>query len=207
MDSAMDALIPPENTFWNTIQRKLVRTFSQTAGIGKRQGGPNRKRSYAGKGDIFQGPLPVISEPVFIEEENREIRETPEGVKRILFVDDEEILVELAGDVLGPMGYELTTFTRSIEALAHVEQHPDYYDLVITDMLMPGMTGDILSHEIFKINPDIPIILCSGFNDIMNEKEAAKMGIIAFLNKPVMNDCLRRTVKQILGRCYSVKNV
>ena len=88
----------------------------------------------------------------------------PGGTERVLFVDDEEILVELWGDILENLGYTVTATTESAKALEIFLSRPDRFDLVITDMTMPGMTGIDLSKEILGLRPAIPIILCTGFS-------------------------------------------
>ncbi|MBW2035495.1 MAG: response regulator, partial [Deltaproteobacteria bacterium] len=96
------------------------------------------------------------------------------------------------------LGYEVTTRTSSIEALELFKAKPDRFDLVITDMTMPHMTGDRLARELMKIRPDIPIILCTGFSERISEEKAKGMGIKAFVMKPLVMRDLANTVRKVL---------
>ena len=108
----------------------------------------------------------------------------PAGAERILFVDDEKILAELGGELLESLGYKVVTKTSSIEALETFRADPDGFDLVITDMTMPGLRGEQLAGELVAIRPDIPIVLCTGYSELINETQARAMGISQFILKP-----------------------
>ena len=136
------------------------------------------------RGTTFHVFFPVTSE---IPVEEKEC--TPEivyGHQSILFVDDEEELVEVARETLVDLGYRVDTFTNPVDALNRFVENPHSYDLVITDMSMPKMTGDTLSAEMLKIRPDVPIILCTGFSELMNEEKAKKIGVREFVLKPLI---------------------
>lgn len=120
------------------------------------------------------------------------------GTEHILFVDDENSLVEIAETFLERLGYRVSGFTSSMEALEKFRATPKAFDLVITDMTMPKMTGDILSRKILAIREDIPIILCTGFSEQISEKKAREIGIKTFLMKPVNQKTLTRTIGDIL---------
>jgi len=107
------------------------------------------------------------------------------GSERILFVDDEAILMEMGCDILEELGYRVTGVTSSTEALELFRAQPDQFDLVMTDMTMPGMTGAELSQEILQIRADLPIILCTGLSEMINEEKAKAMGIREFAMKPL----------------------
>lgn len=96
------------------------------------------------------------------------------GTERILFVDDEKVLAELGQELLEALGYHVTARTSSLEALASFRAQPDTFDLVITDMTMPGLTGRDLVRKLLAIRPDIPIIMCSGFTEFINSNEARR---------------------------------
>jgi len=98
--------------------------------------------------------------------------------------------------MLGRLGYEVVTKQSSIEALELFRAEPDRFDLVITDMTMPHMTGDKLAQEFMKIRPDIPIILCTGHSRLVSEKKAKEIGIKAFVMKPI----LRRTIAEAIRK-------
>jgi CheY-like chemotaxis protein len=86
----------------------------------------------------------------------------------------------------------------SIEALEAFRAQPDRFDLVITDMTMPNMTGAELAPKLLDIRPDIPIILCTGFSEVINEEKAKAMGIREYILKPVVRDVLARTIRKVL---------
>jgi len=125
-------------------------------------------------------------------------RTPPAGSERILFIDDEQILIELGHQMLGRLGYEVVTKQSSIEALELFRAEPDRFDLVITDMTMPHMTGDKLAQEFMKIRPDIPIILCTGHSRLVSEKKAKEIGIKAFVMKPILRRTIAETVRSVL---------
>lgn len=93
----------------------------------------------------------------------------------------------------------MTTRTNSIEALELFRSQPEKFDLVITDMTMPNITGDKLSVELIKIRPDIPIILCTGFSELMTEEKAKSIGIKGFIMKPVVMREIAQTIREALG--------
>lgn len=101
-------------------------------------------------------------------------------------VDDEEILVELQRQMLERVGYRVSLRTSSIEALEAFRAGPQRFDLVITYMTMPNMTGDILAKEIMTIRPDITVILCTGYSDRITPEKAKSMGIRDLIMKPVV---------------------
>ncbi|MBN1827940.1 MAG: response regulator, partial [Deltaproteobacteria bacterium] len=124
--------------------------------------------------------------------------ETPKGEGRILFVDDEESLVELGKGMLEQLGYEVTGRTCSLEALEAYRTNPERFDLVITDMTMPQMTGDRLAQEILKIRPGMPIIICTGFSERISDDRARQIGIKAFVLKPLLMGEIGKKVKEVM---------
>ena len=96
------------------------------------------------------------------------------------------------------LGYEVSTRTSSIEALEAFKAQPDNYDLIITDQTMPRMTGQMMANEMMAIRPDIPVILCTGHSDLMNEDKAKEMGIQAFLMKPIAMGDIAKTIREVL---------
>jgi CheY-like chemotaxis protein len=122
----------------------------------------------------------------------------PSGSERVLFVDDEKSLADIGKEMLERFGYRVTPRTSSVEALELLKAKPDEFDLVITDMTMPNMSGFELTKEIITLRPDMPIILCTGFSETITEASAKAAGIRAFLMKPVTLDDLTRTVREVL---------
>jgi len=126
------------------------------------------------------------------------LEEMPTGKEKILMVDDEEIAIGLGSRLLRELGYEVTATTSSYEALGLFLMHREEFDLVITDMIMPDVTGARLSQELLALRPDIPIILCSGFNRMVNEDMAKAIGIREFCQKPIGRRQFARIVRKVL---------
>lgn len=123
----------------------------------------------------------------------------PPGGERIMFVDD-EILVGAAGKrMLEKAGYEVELFTAGHDALAAFKENPARYDLVITDMDMPKMTGDILAMSIMEIRPDVPVILCTGLNAMTTDKFHS-IGLSHIINKPVTSSQLKEKINAALAK-------
>jgi len=122
----------------------------------------------------------------------------PTGHERILLVDDEEQIVSLEKQMLERLGYQVVERTSSTDALKAFREQPEKFDLVITDMTMPNMTGDILSAELMKIRPDIPIILCTGFSEKISKGKSDTLGIKGFLMKPIVMKDLAKTIREAL---------
>lgn len=120
------------------------------------------------------------------------------GKEHILFVDDEKPIVDVGKKSLERLGYHVETKTSSYDALETFRKQPDKYDLIITDMTMPKMTGEKLSEKIKEIKPDIPIILCSGFNKNITPEKSMEMGISSILVKPLTMHDLAKTIRKVL---------
>jgi len=124
----------------------------------------------------------------------------PTGTERILFVDDEEALALLGQKMLISLGYNVSIKTNPLEVLEAFRSDPFGLDLLVTDMTMPDLRGDELAKELLAVRPDLPIILCTGFSELMNETLAKKIGIGEFLMKPYTKQNLARAVRNLLGR-------
>ncbi|MFO7557977.1 MAG: ATP-binding protein [Desulfobacterales bacterium] len=165
-------------------------------GIVKDAGGVISVESKPGKGARFDIFFPVIeSEPA---PDAKIVEEPIAGNERILFVDDEEPIVEIGSKILERLGYKVTGATRPHEALDLLRLGPNQFDLVVTDLTMPNMTGDKLTQEILKIRPNMPIILCTGFTEKMNDESAEKFGFTTYLGKPYQGRDLALTVRKVL---------
>lgn len=170
--------------------------LSVVHGIVRDHGGAILVQSEKGKGSSFTVFLPSI---VIKQEANPEIFEPiPRGTERILFVDDEKVIADLGIRMIGHLGYRVTAMTSSIDAIKAFLAKPDQYDLVITDMTMPGMTGDALARKIFEIRPDMPIILCTGFSESISKERAQQMGIRAFIMKPFSMREMGKAIRLLL---------
>jgi two-component system cell cycle sensor histidine kinase/response regulator CckA len=115
-----------------------------------------------------------------------------------LFVDDEQSIVNLGVQALERLGYKITGKTSSREALNIFQSQPGQFNLVITDLTMPDMTGIELAKKLLQIRPDIPIIICTGFRDKITPEKAKAMGIREFIKKPFGPRDLAETVRRVL---------
>jgi CheY-like chemotaxis protein len=121
------------------------------------------------------------------------------GRGRILFVDDEKMLTEIAHQALTRLGYEVETRTGPIEALELFRAKPRHFDLVITDQTMPGMTGEALAAEINRLRPGIPILLCTGYSQTLNPNQLFPRGIRALIMKPILINELDAAIRKALA--------
>ena len=139
--------------------------------------------SELGKGTTFSIYFPEVEKEIVVETETDE--KLPAGNERVLFIDDEKSIVQMMRLRLERLGYKVEGTTSPIDALALLHSQPDQFDLVITDLTMPKMTGDKLVEKILNIRPDIPIILCNGFSKKIDEKTAKAIGAADYIEKPL----------------------
>ena len=165
-------------------------------GIVESYGGIIYAYSEPQKGSSFKVYLPAIESIDKPHEMADEV--IPTGTESILFVDDEPFLVEIGQRMLQSLGYQVITRTSSTEALDLFRANPDRFDLVITDMTMPQMTGDKLAGELIAVRKDIPIIICTGFSHRMTAEGAKDMGIKDFLMKPIVRSEIANKVRSVL---------
>ena len=153
--------------------------------------------SEEGKGTTFNVYLPLMkksNETISTEKELNKLT----GTERILLVDDEESVVRLEKLMLERLGYNVSALSNSLEALETFNSNPDGYDLVISDMTMPNMTGDKLARELMSIRPDIPVIICTGFSERINKEQAEANKVKGFLMKPVVKSEMAQMVRKVL---------
>ncbi len=183
-----------------TTKEKGVGTglgLAMVHGIVESHGGQIRVHSEPGKGATFHVFLPRVEGQAEAEAEIS--GPIPMGNnERVLFVDDENMLVYLGKRTLTNFGYQVVATTRPQEALKAFNANPDSFDLLITDMTMPKMTGDVLAKEVLKQRPDMPIIICSGFSEMLANGKAKAIGIRDCLVKPVDIYILAKTIRKVL---------
>ena len=132
-----------------------------------------------------------------IEQSNND-ENMPGGDESILLIDDEKSITKMNKRFLESLGYKTVEMNDSIDAMKLFESMPDQFDLIISDMTMPKMTGDKLAVELILIRPDIPVVLCTGYSKRMSEESASKIGVRAFLNKPIIKSDMAKTVRKVL---------
>ncbi len=176
--------------------------LSVVHGIVKNHDGFIEVYSEPDKGTSFHIYLPR-SETGSLASETAYTEPAPRGSERLLYIDDEEPIVEMMKENLENLGYNVTASTSSTDSLLTFRSQPENFDLIITDMDMPNMTGLDLAKKLINIRPDIPIILCTGFNDMATEKKAKALGVQEFVTKPASKKKIADTIRKILDnkRC------
>ena len=127
----------------------------------------------------------------------------PGGDERILFVDDEAPIAKMGSRILAGLGYRVTTRTSSVEALALFQTKPADFDLVITDMTMPNMSGDELAMALLEMRPDLPVILCTGYSKKLTDASVLDPGIQALVYKPIVKAELAKTLREVLDQPHA----
>jgi two-component system cell cycle sensor histidine kinase/response regulator CckA len=170
--------------------------LSVVYGIVKDCGGTITVYSEPDKGTTFNLYFPILKGTA--EEKTSEYTISPTGTERILLVDDEKPIVNIITKILSSLGYDVQSRTSSIEALELFKAMPKKFDLVITDMTLPQMSGDALAQELMKIRPDLPVILCTGFSENITKEKAETMGIKVFLMKPLLKEEMAHAIRRVL---------
>ncbi|MCK5539910.1 MAG: PAS domain S-box protein [Deltaproteobacteria bacterium] len=167
-------------------------------GIVKKLNGEISMQSEAGHGCTFTVLLPTLDYHKTMTNSLSDFHKLPTGSEQLLLVDDEKEIVELNQSALGKLGYRVTTCSDGAAALKLIKPNPELFDLILTDMTMPQMSGDKLAQAILKLNPEMPIILGTGHSDTINREEALALGIKDFYNKPLGTDRLIRLIRKTL---------
>lgn len=168
-------------------------------GIIKSYGGHIEVENQLDQGALFRIYLPLCGDAGWGDATDQVVVDRNlSGTERVLVVDDEEIIALLIGKMLEEFGYSVTTRTSSVEALAAFTARPQGYDLIVTDMTMPNMCGLELAQKIMDARPEIPIILCTGFSEIVDEAKAKAAGIRELVMKPVARTQLATVARRVL---------
>jgi len=167
-------------------------------GIVTSYGGIITCESQPGRGTVFEILFPAIDQRAVSE--TRPVEVSPAGTEHILLVDDEEMLANLGKTMLERLGYAVTMQTSSLEALALFHNQPTEFAAVITDQTMPEMTGMELADKLLQIRPDLPIILCTGYSNLVNEEQAKMLGIQGFMMKPMTRKELSTLLRRVLDQ-------
>ena len=172
--------------------------LSVVHGIVKNHGGMVKAYSEPGQGASFHVYLPVAE----MEAETRAETTvpTPHGDERILYVDDEAPLVDIGRQMLERLGYTVETFTDPEVALDSIISGKNKYDIVITDLTMPRLTGNKLAEIVRDLRPDLPVIICTGFSESLDSERMKGKGVKAILNKPLLFRDLAKTIRSILDQ-------
>lgn len=166
--------------------------------IAKTHKGTVTVESTPGEGSTFRVFLPVCSEEIVKQVRKRDSVPPPKGSEKILLVDDETLILQVGKRSLERLGYEVTTCDNGAQALEIFSRDPSAFDVVVTDLTMPNMTGLELSMKMRAIRDDLPIILCTGFSQHPTEHEIRKIGINGFVLKPVLAKDLARLIRDIV---------
>nr|WP_321467753.1 DUF3365 domain-containing protein [uncultured Desulfobulbus sp.] len=156
--------------------------------------------SQAGQGTSFTLFLPLLEQDSGQQcRQPLHVEEMQGGNEHILLVDDEPAIVAMETTMLSDLGYKVTSFYKSVEALAYFREHAQAFDLVVTDITMPEMSGIVLAREISVLSPQLPIILCTGFTSA-NTEEIFKLhnNVVTLLTKPILRDDLARAVRHAI---------
>ncbi len=165
-------------------------------GIVSNHGGVILVESVVNKGSVFHTFLPRICDPAITAE--MATTHVPQGREHILFVDDEEGVRHFGKSMLPRLGYQVTVCKSGAEALRIFKRSPEVFDIVVTDYMMPRMTGEVLAASIRRIRPEIPVILFTGFSNQFTEENARKANIQDVVMKPIIGADLARRIRQVL---------
>ncbi|MGD9215522.1 MAG: ATP-binding protein [Desulfobacteraceae bacterium] len=171
--------------------------LSLTYDIIKSYGGSITVESRPGHGSVFDVYFKAVksAKPAIAGMDADLLR----GSERILFVDDEDTLADLGKQMLEHLGYRVTALVNSLEALDLFQKDPFAFDLVFTDLVMPGMSGDILAHKVLAIRPDIPVIIITGFAEQMAPEKARLIGVKNLVTKPIVMKDIARIIRDALA--------
>ncbi|MDJ0783731.1 MAG: response regulator [Desulfosarcinaceae bacterium] len=169
-------------------------------GIATAHGGSANVISERGKGTCFEVYLPLTRSDTQRDRPQTAQMRTDKGRERVLFVDDEEILVEIGSEMLRTLGYTVTALTDPVEAWECFEADPQGFDLLVTDLTMPGITGDQLAEKVVGLRPEFPVIITTGNSAEMSAMISKSVHIRGYIPKPMVLGELARSVRQALDQ-------
>lgn len=172
--------------------------LSLVYGIVEEHGGYIKVHSEVGKGSVFRVFLPISDDKSREKEEELTLEPLTGGTEKVMVVDDEESILISTRELLEDYGYQVSDFSNALLAFKEFKKNPDQFDLVITDMTMPKMTGDELSIELLKLRPDLPVIICTGYSEKITRKKALALGIREYVQKPVDTEKFIQLIRNIL---------
>ncbi len=174
--------------------------LSTVHGIAKIHDGAVTVYSEEGEGTTFNVFLPICSPDVEEQEKGKAAPPLPRGNgELILVVDDEEAIVQMVEIAMRHLGYDVEAHGSSVKALEAFENNPERFDCIITDQTMPTLTGADLARRVLQVRPNIPIVLCSGFSEAINDEKARELGIREYIMKPMTTRVLAEAVHRILS--------
>ncbi|MDM8515723.1 response regulator [Desulfobacterales bacterium HSG16] len=168
-------------------------------GIVRNIGGHIDVTSKSGEGTVFTVFFPQVEKRIMIPEAQVS-KNIPAGNDRILLVDDEKAICNMIRQSLERLGYQVTAYNSSSQALSEFKNHPEDFDILLTDMTMPEMTGLDLSREVMRIRPDLPIVLLTGYSHQITKEKAMELGIRHFIMKPIPRKKLAEVIEQTLRK-------
>ena len=167
-------------------------------GIVQEHSGTVTVESTLGTGTTFRVYLPKCDDTREADTGKQHTTMVPGGTERIMVVDDEDIMIEMAKDMLSELGYSVTALNDPVRALDTFRNNPNSFDLLVTDQTMPALPGMELAREARRIRPDLPIILCTGYSTLVDEEKALATGIDGFLTKPFRQRVIAYKIRFVL---------
>lgn len=197
----MDSTILPRifEPFFTTKEKGLGTGMglANVHGIVKNHKGYIHVYSEVGKGSTFKVYLPTEKQTI-TSIDKFGLAEIPRGTERILVIDDERYIAHMIVQMLESLGYTVEAKTNSSEAFEAFLKDPFNYQLVITDQIMPQITGDALARKLLAVRSDLPIILCTGFSDLIEKEWLREIGIRDLVMKPILKSEIARVIRRSL---------
>jgi CheY-like chemotaxis protein len=167
-------------------------------GIIEGHGGAITVESKPEQGSVFRVFLPRVESPLLAHEE--QIEHAMTGKERVLFVDDEPTLVNLGTEGLAAFGYRVTGKADAVEAWETFQASPELFDLIVTDMTMPGLTGVELARRTKGVRPELPVILCTGYSETVKGRLPEELGVDDIVMKPYQVSDITQKIRRLFTR-------